>query len=126
MSGIYLFGLAARQADWLTNRQTVVAENVANADTPGFRAKDVKSFSETLETTRLQMAGTDRMHLAAAAGRAGGVEERAADRWDVTHSGNTVSLEQEMLKSGEIARDYALNTSITKAFHRMFLTTIRG
>lgn len=126
MSQIYLFGLAARQAEWLTNRQTVVAENVANADTPGYRAKDIKSFSDIMETTSLQMAGTDRMHLAAAGGRPAGVEETRSERWDVTHSGNTVSLEQELMKAGEVSRDYTLNTSITKAFHRMYLTTIRG
>lgn len=126
MSGIYLFGLAARQAEYLTNRQTVVAENIANADTPGYRAKDVKSFSETLETTRLEMAGTDRLHLAGGSGRPGVVEEDVASTWDVTHSGNTVSIEQELMKTDQIAREYGLNTSITKAFHRMLLTTLRG
>ena len=126
MSGIYLFGLAARQAEFLTNRQTVIAENIANADKPGYRAKDVKSFSDTLEATRLEMAGSDRLHLAGGSGRAGAVEENTAATWDVTHSGNTVSIEQELMKTGEIAREYGLNTSITKAFHRMLLTTLRA
>lgn len=126
MSGIYLFGLTARQAEWLSTRQTVVAENIANADTAGYRAKDVRSFSETLETTRLEMAGTDRLHLAGGIGRAGGAEEVTAKGWDTTHSGNTVALEEELMKSGEIARGYSLNTSITKAFHRMFMSTLRG
>lgn len=126
MSGIYLFGLAARQADHLAQRQAIVAENVANSDTPGFKARDIASFSDVLETTGLQMAGTDRMHMAASAGDVAGVESGRAKVWDVTHSGNTVSLEQEMLKAGEVSRDYALNTSISKAFHRMYLSTLRG
>ncbi len=127
MSGIYLFGLASRQAEWLAQRQAIVAENVANSDTPGFRSKDIASFSDVLETTGLQMAGTDRMHLAAGGGPADqAVATAASERWDVTHSGNTVSLEQEMLKAGEVSRDYALNTSISKAFHRMLLSTLRG
>ena len=126
MSEIYLFGLAARQAEWLSSRQAIVAENVANVDTPGFKSRDIKSFSDVLETTRLEMAGTDRLHLAGGSGAPAEFEEHRGDRWDVTHSGNTVSLEQEMLKAGEVARDYQLNTSITKAFHRMLLSTLRG
>ncbi|WP_185983602.1 flagellar basal body rod protein FlgB [Aureimonas mangrovi] len=126
MSEVYLFGLTARHAEFLATRQSVIAENVANADTPGFRARDVKPFSEVLETTRLEMAGTDRLHMAGGSGRAGAVEEVSAERWDVTHSGNTVSLEQEMMKAGRVAGEYSLNTSITKAFHRMFMSTLRG
>ena len=126
MSGIYLFGLTARQAEWLSTRQTVVAENIANADTAGYRAKDVSSFSETLQSTRLEMAGTDRLHMAGGMGHAGDVRETGAESWDVTHSGNSVALEEELMKSGEIARGYSLNTSITKAFHKMFLSTLRG
>lgn len=126
MSGIYLFGLASRQAEWLSQRQAILADNVANSDTPDFKARDIKSFSEVLETTSLQMAGTDRLHLAGGADASDAVEAARGERWDVTHSGNTVSLEQEMLKAGEVSRDFALNTSITKAFHRMFLSTLRG
>jgi flagellar basal-body rod protein FlgB len=36
--------LAARQASWLLARQNLVAENVANANTPGYRISDLKPF----------------------------------------------------------------------------------
>jgi flagellar basal-body rod protein FlgB len=42
------------------------------------------------------------------------------------HSGNSVSLEQEMLKAGDINRDYSLNTAIVKSFHRMFMTSLKS
>jgi flagellar basal-body rod protein FlgB len=44
----------------------------------------------------------------------------------VTHSGNSVSLEQEMIKGGEVSGAFRLNTSILKAFHRMILASSKG
>ena len=126
MSEFYLFGLSSHRAEWLTARQAVVAENVANANTPTYRAKDVTPFSEVLETTALQMSGTSANHLVASAGRDFGVDETKQKPWDVTHSGNSVSLEQEMLKAGEISRDFTLSTSVAKSFHRMFMSTLKG
>jgi flagellar basal-body rod protein FlgB len=126
MSDLYLFGLSSTRADWLSQRQAVVAENVANANTPGYRAKDVSAFTTVLETTKLDLAASNPTHLVASAGKDFGVDEARQTPWDITHSGNSVSLEQEMLKAGEISRDYALDTSIAKAFHRMYLSTLKG
>lgn len=126
MSEFYLFGLSSRRAEWLSARQAVVAENVANANTPTYRAKDVTPFSEVLETTALQMSGSNPSHLVASAGRDFGIDEASQKPWDVTHSGNSVSLEQEMLKAGEVSRDFALSTSVAKSFHRMFMSTLKG
>ena len=52
-------------------------------------------------------------------------ELRREEPWEVTHSGNNVSLEQELLKAGEINRAYRLNTSVAKAFHRMILASAK-
>ncbi|RIY01900.1 flagellar basal body rod protein FlgB [Aureimonas flava] len=126
MSEFYLFGLSSRRAEWLSARQAVVAENVANANTPTYRAKDVTPFSEVLETTALQMSASSPSHLVASAGREFGVDETKQTPWDITHSGNSVSLEQEMLKAGEVSRDFALSTSVAKSFQRMYLSTLKG
>ena len=48
MQPIQLFELASRQAEWLATRQCVVAGNIANANTPGFKAKDVTPFQAVL------------------------------------------------------------------------------
>ncbi|MEF2071717.1 flagellar basal body rod protein FlgB [Consotaella aegiceratis] len=126
MDQMYLMGVASRRAEWLSNRQTVIAENVANANTPGYTSKDIKPFSDVMETTRLEMSGSSPLHLVSAGGRSVDVEETGEDAWDVLHSGNSVTLEQEMLKAGEVSRDFALNTSIVKAFHSMFMSTVKG
>ncbi len=48
-----------------------------------------------------------------------------SEGWEITHSGNSVSLEQELIKAGEVNRAYKLNTGIAKAFHRMLLASAK-
>jgi flagellar basal-body rod protein FlgB len=43
----------------------------------------------------------------------------------VVHSGNSVSLEQEMTKGGEVNRDYSMNAAIVRSFHRMLLSGVK-
>jgi flagellar basal-body rod protein FlgB len=46
--------------------------------------------------------------------------------WETTVSGNSVTLEQEMIKAGEIRGAFSLDTSILKAFHGMWMSTLKG
>ncbi|ACA18054.1 flagellar basal body rod protein [Methylobacterium sp. 4-46] len=125
MSGIYLFGLASRRAQYLSVRQATVAGNIANADTPGYKARDVVPFAEVLSRAGLDLAATSQGHL-----RAGTTTPTAkvkpSESWDAIQGGHSVSLEQEMLKSNDIARDFNLNTAVVKAFHRMMLSGVRS
>jgi len=79
-----------------------------------------------LSKTQLTMAATNAQHLEVEANGIAGARLRPEDITEQTHSGNTVDVEQEMMKAGEIARDYSLNTSIVKAFHRMMLSVAKG
>ena len=58
MQPIQLFDLASKQAHWLTVRQTVVAGNIANANTPSYQSRDVAAFDAVLQETGLRMAAT--------------------------------------------------------------------
>jgi len=125
MQPIQLFDLASRQAQWLSVRQNVVAGNIANASTPHYAAKDVKPFESVLQQTGVQMAATQPGHFTDVAGAAQVTEVGMLDDAQVQQSGNSVALEKEMMKTGEIKRDYELNTGLVKAFHRMMLMTVR-
>jgi flagellar basal-body rod protein FlgB len=125
MSVIHLFDVVSRHNQWLSVRQATIAGNIANANTPGFKALDVAPFEKTLEATRLAMAATRPAHIPDVPSRAGGVDAREAQPWEITHSGNSVSLEQELINAGEVNRAYRLNTSIAKAFHRMLLAAAK-
>jgi flagellar basal-body rod protein FlgB len=125
LGAVQLFGLISRHNQWLAARQATLAGNIANANTPGFKALDVEDFNQTLDTMGLSMATTQSAHMTSGATEAP-VGVRQEDPWDVTHSGNSVSLEQELIKAGEVNRAYRLNTSIAKAFHRMLLTATKA
>lgn len=97
-------------------RQNVIAENVANADTPGYRARDVKPFAEIYAGSSGAPADTMRQTRPGHLGRANDVSLRATEAaaQDVAPDGNSVSIEDEMLKSVEVRRQYDLSLTIYK------------
>lgn len=97
--------LAAGAAAHAANRQGVIATNVANADTPGFRARDIAAFSPDSD---FALRRSDARHFAGAGSKA-----------EITHlrdtfadpNGNTVDLEDQVLRGIEATR--AHNRAIT-------------
>ena len=128
MEPIQLFDIATRKSAWLAARQATLAGNVANANTPGYHAKDVAPFADVLARTQLELASTDGAHLSlAATGEAGGAgKAEEVNTFDVSESGNDVGIEGQMMKAGEVNRDYALTTNIVKSFHNMLLASLKG
>jgi flagellar basal-body rod protein FlgB len=123
---IYLFELASRHAQWLSTRQATIAGNIANADTPGFKARDIEPFTEVLEKTQLAMAATAPRHLATDGATVEAAGVGRAESWSVKESGNSVTLEAELLKAGEVDRDFSLNTNIQKSFYRLLMTSVKA
>jgi flagellar basal-body rod protein FlgB len=121
-----VFDIAARQSSWLLARQRVVAQNVANANTPGYKTADLKPFEATLQSVSLQLAATSPKHFVLDESQAPAPVSENADNIEVHYSGNDVSLELEMAKAGEVSRAYALNTSVVKAFNGMVLQAAKG
>jgi flagellar basal-body rod protein FlgB len=123
---IHLFDIASMQARWLSIRQTAIATNISNANTPGFAALDVHPFQDVLDKTQLNLATTNVSHISIAPTELSATASKSNDPWEVTQSGNSVSLEQEMMKAGEVNRSYSLNTSIVKAFNAMLSQSLKG
>ena len=94
-----LMRLAAQTARHAAARQAVIAANVANADTPGFRARDLDPFRPAGDVAALRR--THARHLAGAP-----PAPRAHIRADAPTdpNGNSVSLEAEILRSEETGR----------------------
>ncbi|PZO81790.1 MAG: flagellar basal body rod protein FlgB [Mesorhizobium amorphae] len=120
---VSIFDLASTQARWLSARQAAVAGNIANANTAGFVGRDVVPFEKLVGETRVAMAAT-------APGHHGGMADVAlrdtAQPKSLMPSGNTVVLEDELVKAGEVRRSMELNTAIVKAFHRMTIMSVRS
>lgn len=126
MEPIYLFDLVSRHAQWASLRQATIASNIAQANTPGYKAMDVEPFSAVLAKTHLQMAQTNPGHLdiRGAGTRQGRLD--GSDTWEINHTGNSVSLDQQMIKADETSRAYSLDMSIARTFQRMMLTSVRS
>jgi flagellar basal-body rod protein FlgB len=126
VAAIHLFDVVARHNQWLSVRQSTIASNIANANTPGYKSLDVEPFEKVLESTRLAMNATQAGHMTDGSTKAAAVDIRKSEPWETTHSGNSVSLEQELINAGDVNRAYRLNTGIAKAFHRMLLASAKA
>jgi len=107
-------------------RQATVAQNVANASTPGYAALDVTPFADVYDQYQTTMVSTHPAHFGGDATDVSSIATKDANAWEVTHSGNSVSLEQEMLKANEVNRAYSLNTAVVKAFNQMLSASVKG
>lgn len=116
--------LAERRLHWLDRRQSVLAQNVANADTPGFRPRDLTPFQRELEgQRRMALARTQPGHgagstLAAVNAR---VERHAAE---VAPDGNAVSLDREAMRIAETDTAHQLAMAVHRSFMGMFRLTL--
>src|SRR5689334_10223925 len=94
-----LFAGISERMRYLSERQSLIAQNIANANTPDYHAKDLKpvDFSNVLakENGKMQMAATQPGHMqpASASGRFDQAEKR--DGFETTISGNNVVMEEE-------------------------------
>ncbi len=123
---MYLFDLASRHMTWLGGRQAVTAANIANADTPGYRAKAITDFDSVLGQTGLGLSVTAPGHLPLHGETITAIELRPGESWDQAHSGNTVSIESELMKAGQTSRMMSLDTGIARSFHRMLLSSLKA
>ena len=120
MNEIYLFSATSRLAGWLSTRQAAVSENIANVNTPGYRAGEIEPFSDVLDATQLRLAATRSGHI-------GFTESaQAPPEWSVNRVASPVGIEQQLIAADEINRSYALHSSVAKAFHRMILMSVKG
>jgi flagellar basal-body rod protein FlgB len=110
---INLLTALADKMKWHQARQTLLAENVANAQTPGFRGRDLKEvdFAERLQLRAVPTAVTQPGHILAATGT-GGFNSEQAGAFEVTPGGNAVSLEEEMMKVASNQMDYQAATTL--------------
>lgn len=118
LTDVSLIGTLKTRMAWLQERQQVLSQNVANADTPGFKARDLSPFdpSPRLAQPAVQRAAllvTDPAHIAGAAGGDNGRFGRPrTSAFEVRPSGNAVVLEDEMMKVAQNQMDYQAATSL--------------
>jgi flagellar basal-body rod protein FlgB len=97
-----LFGMLRENMMYLGQRQAVLAENVANADTPGYRARDLQpqDFGRMLERVRTRTSAAEP------------VAEMMRDPYEVTLSGNSVVLDEQLMMVADTAVKYQLASGL--------------
>ena len=120
LGDIPLFAMLKSRLGYLSDRQRVIAENVANANTPGYKARDLKAFSFAAHiqaagasanpgvaaTPAGTMAVTQPGHMQAKGVGSSGVKAVKALDSEITLDGNGVVLEDEMVKLTQARMDY--------------------
>ncbi|WP_428410382.1 flagellar basal body rod protein FlgB [Hyphococcus sp.] len=116
VDGVGLFNVINQRMDYLRVRHTLIAQNVAHADTPGYASKDLKPFKAMLNNSAAahQLSATNAGHLAAAKTAGEYREDRTYEGWEVAPSNNSVLLEEEMIKASDSAKDYQTAASVMR------------
>jgi flagellar basal-body rod protein FlgB len=114
ITDIPILSMLRERMEWHQERQRVLAENVANADTPNYRARDLAppDFSREMRLATLSLDRSSPLHITA---QGSGGSVFAADnkgRFEVRPRGNSVTHEDEMLKVASNQMDYEAVTSL--------------
>ena len=127
-----LGGMLKTRMRWLESRQKILSENVANAETPGYRERDLRplDFKELVaggsSTGLISTATTNPMHIAIH----GSDDARfGADRkstFETTPDGNSVVMEDEMMKVADNQQDYQIATMLYTKSLNLLKMAVKG
>lgn len=124
-----LFAMISQRIGWLTERQRLLAENVANADTPEYKPRDLKelNFEKALRNASgsLSPARTSARHMSLGGERGFGPGDQSREKpTETTLSGNAVTLDVELMKISQTAHDHQLASSLYRKHLNLFRTVI--
>ncbi len=126
MKDLAVFSIGHLRTQWLEARTSALANNVANADTPGYKPRDIVPFEAALRDARVMVERTNQGHFAPDRIAGGDFDFVPRAETASKHSGNGVSLELEMASLGEARSQHSMVTGVLGAFHRMLLSSSKG
>lgn len=126
-----LQSLISGKTAWLQARHVVLAQNVANADTPGFQPRDLaeESFDRLIDraqrrTTGIELTRTDKQHIPAVGTARLDGNGRRVDGFETAPAGNSVILEEQAEKMQQVQLDHELTTNIYAKMVKLMKTAI--
>lgn len=116
-TGTDVLDLATQRMKWLQSRESVLAGNVANANTPGYSARDVPQFQGVLQNhLAVSLTRTDPGHITAAS-----LQSSAAHvAGNTSIDGNQVNVESELEKIASTNDQQRLATNTYSTYMSMF------
>lgn len=120
---ISLFALAEKRLAWTDRRQTLLAENIANANTPGWKSRDASPFAQLLVGREAAMAPTrtDSAHLP---GRPAEVRVAERRKGETAPDGNSVRLDVELSRIADTEGAHELTTNLYMKYLGFFRTAL--
>nr|WP_295887002.1 flagellar basal body rod protein FlgB [uncultured Devosia sp.] len=102
---------------WHQTRQGLLAENVANAETPGYRGRDLAQYdyadrSAGFSSASVTTSATQPMHFSVSSAEGSVFDAQRMANFEITPEGNGVTLEDEMMKVTTNLMDYQAATSL--------------
>lgn len=135
IKNLNLFNAIYANMDYLSQRQKVIASNIANADTPGFKAQELRGapdfqriLGENMSTTKtIGMKASSANHLDVSGHKVGAEREnfrgRASDSYyEISPSGNSVVIEEQMIKANEVISEHRMMANL----HEKYLNMMRA
>jgi flagellar basal-body rod protein FlgB len=123
-----LLAMLRQRMNWLHQRQDVLSENVANADTPNYVARDLKplDFENALSsaTNGPSLVTTNVRHIALTPSHMGKFEDHETPDQESSPNGNSVALEAEMVKVSDTQAQFQAAANIYAKTMTMMKTAI--
>ena len=127
-----LFSLLSARQSWLGDRQTVLARNIANADTPGFHPQDLSEAEFRRKAARprapmlpVAMALSNPAHLPATRNPATpDAKPHSSNGWEISLSGNAVVLEEQAETMAKTQIDHQLGNDLYRKYVQMWRTAV--
>lgn len=125
LENLTLFNMINKERSYLTERQKVLATNVANANTPGYLPKEVErpNFSDELKAAALPLTLTNPMHMSGLSSRYGSYKVYTPKPQNpLSIDGNGVVLEDQLNQVSKVKGDYNRLVTIYSSFKTMLET----
>lgn len=121
-----ILGLMSSKMSYLGQKQAVQAENVANADTPAYKAKEIVpfTFENAMREVKSGMAVTDPRHIVPASMAGVNAGTKKAQSFETVPSGNSVDLEQQMMEVSKTTLEYQADAAIYQKFMSLLRSAI--
>jgi flagellar basal-body rod protein FlgB len=122
-----LFSMLRERMTWLHQRQDLLSQNVANADTPGYVARDLKAldFEQALQgASGSSLVTTNSRHIAMSPSHPSSFEDEAAPDREANPNGNAVSLEEQMIKVSDNQAQFQAAANLYAKARTMMKTAI--
>ena len=115
---------------YLDKRQGVLAQNIANADSPGYRARDLSEvdfgavLSKVTDSKKIRVVTTQAGHMPSPDSVENSRDLPSKITYEVAPAGNAVILEEQMVKANETTVDYNLLTNLLRKQVSMYKQAI--